>query len=156
MNTLQRVSESKNSNAVPCDKTNAIEHAQQTGGTAPSFLRVSFLLKRCLNGLLDTWWTAVEKDDLGLICDGSADVISSYLTRLTLCFLSDNVYINNYFQNTHDMITFCDRSRRSVASWYVAPNRVYCWSLVAISLTDLVSFTGEIMVHMLWFMIRMR
>ena len=90
-----------------------------------------------------------ERRSFGLICEGSDDVISFYLTRLTLCFLSDNVYINNYFQNTHDMITFCDRSRRSVASWYVAPNRVYCWSLNTISLTDLVSITGETMVHML-------
>lgn len=58
MNIHQQFSDSAHGKNAVCDMIVAAEHAQQTGGTAPSFLR-----------------------------------------------------------NTHDMITFCDRSRPSVASW---------------------------------------
>jgi hypothetical protein len=42
MNIHQQFSDSANGNVAECDIIVAAEHAQQTGGTAPSFLRVSF------------------------------------------------------------------------------------------------------------------
>jgi hypothetical protein len=46
MNMSRHLSDSKNGDVVQCDLSIAAEHAQQTGGTAPSFLRVRSSSKR--------------------------------------------------------------------------------------------------------------